>query len=134
MGITEKMRIGAGSKRRARVRKSMKLAFGALLSAASFAAAADCSVDMCSNVSIEQIYVESGSSGNSTWIRTSGTETNLSMCSPDSSVYVWLDGNMSQKKEVLSLLMMAYALDKPVSIRLYNGARGCAIAYAFLNR
>jgi hypothetical protein len=134
MTTTEKMCIGAGSKSSARVRESMRIAFGALLAMASFAAAADCSVDMCSNVSIEQIYVESGSSGNSTWIRTSGTETNLSMCSPDSSVYLWLDGNVSQKKEMLSLLMMAYALDKPVSIRVYNGSRGCAIAYAFLNR
>ena len=113
------------------MRKSMGLALGVLLSTACFAAAADCAGDMCSNVYIEQIYIESG---NNSWIQTSGTEANLSACSPDSNIHLWLDGNMPQKKEVLSLLMMANALDKPVSIRLSNGARGCLISYVLLNR
>lgn len=116
------------------MRKIIGLVHGFLLSLASFAAAAECSGEMCSEVHIEQIYVESGQWGNSTWIRTTGTETNLSICTPDSNVYLWLDGNLSQKKEVLSLLMLAYSSDKPVSIRLSTGARGCSIAYAFLNR
>jgi len=100
-------------------------------SVASFVAAADCSVDACADVYIDQIYVESGTNS---WIRTSGTETNLSVCTPDSGVYLWLDGNQPQKKEVLAALMLAYSLDKPVYVRVTNGARGCSIAYIYMNR
>jgi hypothetical protein len=98
---------------------------------AALGTAAECSVDACSDVLVDQIYVETGANS---WIRTSGTETNLNMCTPDSGVYLWLDGSLAQKKEVLSLLMLVYSLDKPVYIRVTNGARGCAIAYVFLNR
>ncbi len=97
----------------------------------SLVAAAECSVDACSDVLVDQIYVETGANS---WIRTSGTETNLNMCTPDSGVYLWLDGSLPQKKEVLSLLMLAYSLEKPVYIRVANSARGCAIAYVLLNR
>lgn len=115
--------------------KKMKyIAVAAFLLAVSPMCLADCSGEVCSSVMIEQIYVESGEWGNNNWIRTSGTETNLSGCIPDSGVYLWLSGNLSQKKEVLALLMMAYALDKPISVRVTNGARGCSIAYAYLDR
>lgn len=97
----------------------------------SFAASADCSIDACSSVYVERIYVESGANN---WIMTSGTETNLTVCSPDSGVFLWLDGSLAQKKEVLALLMMAYSLDKPVYIRVTNGARGCLIAFVWLDR
>lgn len=92
---------------------------------------ADCSADACSSVYIELLYVESGTNS---WIRTSGTETNLSVCTADSGVHLWLDGGAPQKKEVLALLMMAYSLDKPVYIRVTSGARGCAISYVTLAR
>lgn len=81
--------------------KRITALFGLL---ASFAASADCSVDACSDVYVDQIYVDSGTNN---WIRTSGTETNLSVCAPDSGVYLWLDGTATQKKEVLAALMLA---------------------------
>lgn len=98
---------------------------------ASLTAAAECTVDACSDVLVDQIYMEIGGNG---WIRTSGTETNLNMCTPNSGVYLWLDGSTAQTKGVLSLLMLAYSLDKPVYIRVVNGSHGCAVTYAFLNR
>lgn len=110
---------------------TMRICVGCAGLLASLVSAADCTVDACSDVYVDQIYVESGTNS---WIRTSGTENNLSICTPDSGVYLWLDGSLPQKKEVLSLLMMAYALDKPVYFRVTNGARGCAIAYVLLNR
>jgi hypothetical protein len=97
----------------------------------AFAASGDCTNNMCSDVYVDQIYVESVTDN---WIRTSGTETNLSICAPDSGVYLWLDGTVAQKKEVLSLLMMAYAMENPVNIKLTNGAHGCQISYVFINR
>jgi hypothetical protein len=108
-----------------------KLIAGLLGLLVAFASAADCASNMCSDVYVDQIYVE-GVIDN--WIRTSGTETSLSVCTPDSGVYLWLDGAAAQKKEVLALLMMAYAMDKPVSIKVTNGARGCHISYVFINR
>lgn len=110
---------------------ALRLTAGFLGLLAAFVSAADCSVETCSDVYVDQIYVESGANN---WIRTSGTETNLSICTPDSSVFLWLDGSAAQKKEVLSLLMMAYALDRPVTIRLGNGVRGCQISYVFIDR
>ncbi len=110
---------------------ALRLTAGFIALLATFVSAADCSVEMCSDVYVDQIYIESGINN---WIRTSGTETNLSICTPDSGVFLWLDGAVAQKKEVLALLMMAYALDKPVSIRVSNGARGCHISYVFINR
>ena len=56
------------------------------------------------------------------------------MCTPDSGVYLWLDGNASQKKEVLAALMLAYALEKPVYLRVANSTHGCSIVYMFMNR
>lgn len=109
----------------------LHIMLGLLGFAIPFVSVADCTIDACSDVYVDQIYVESGANS---WIRTSGTETNLSVCTPDSGVYLWLDGSLAQKKEVLAVLMMAYALDKPVYFRLTNGARGCSIAYVFVNR
>lgn len=110
---------------------ALRLTAGFLGLLAAFASAAECTVDACADVYVDQIYVESGTNS---WIRTSGTETNLSVCAPDSGVYLWLDGSTPQKKEVLAVLMMAYAMDKPVYFRVTNGARGCHIAYVVMNR
>ena len=88
-----------------------RICVGLLALLASLGAAAECAVDACSDVLVDQIYVETGANS---WIRTSGTETNLNMCTPDSGVYLWLDGSLAQKKEVLALLMLAYSLEKPV--------------------
>jgi hypothetical protein len=123
----EKASDGAKNMRKVAQRLTAGL-FGLL---AAFTSAANCSVDMCSDVLVDQIYVESGTN---IWIRTSGTETSLTVCAPDSGVYLWLDGNTPQKKEVLAVLMMAYAMEKPVYFRLANGARGCHISYVFMNR
>jgi hypothetical protein len=113
------------------MKATLRIAVGLLGFSIPLLSAAECTVDACSNVYVDQIYVESGTNS---WIRTSGTETNLSVCTPDSGVYLWLDGSLPQKKEVLSVLMMAYALEKPVYFRLTSGARGCSIAYVFVNR
>ncbi len=59
---------------------AIRLTVGFLGLLAAFVAAAECSIDACSDVYVDQM-------------------------------------------EVLSLLMMAYALEKPVYIRLANGAR-----------
>ncbi len=91
---------------------------------------ADCAGEYCSQVYVQQIYIEAASN---IWIQTTGTETNLS-CVPDSGIYLQLDGAAVQKKEVLALLMMAYSMDKLVTIRAVTGARGCAISYAFVDK
>jgi len=101
-----------------------------LLLVGSFAQA-ECAADRCSSVYIEQIYVESAANS---WIRTSGVETDLSVCTADSNVFLWLDGQLAQKKEVLSVLMMAFALGRPIYVRVYSGARGCGIAYVTVDR
>ena len=107
------------------------LILGSLLALVSATSTANCYVNMCTDVQIEQIYVESEQN---IWVQTSATETSLSVCTPDSGIFLWLDGSALQKKEVLSLLMLAYSMEKPVSIRVGNGARGCSIAYVLLDR
>lgn len=106
------------------------LAFATAMDLLSLDARADCASDACTQVYIEMLYVEGQST--STWIQTSGTEANLS-CAPDSGVFLQVE-DQSSKKELMALLMMAYSLDKPISVRLYNGPRGCAIAYAYVVR
>jgi hypothetical protein len=99
-----------------------------------FASMADCAQSVCANVHVDQLYAETGLAGRNYWIRTSGTETNLNVCAPDSGAFLRIDGSLPQAKETFALLMMAYSLDKPISIRVQDGSRGCEITFVTLDR
>jgi hypothetical protein len=97
-------------------------------------AAAECSGQSCENVLIDQLYVDTGHNGQNIWVRTSGNEAAVTGCAANAGVFLWLDGGQTQKKEVYALLMMAFSLEKPVTIRLVDSAQGCSIAYVYMNR
>ena len=56
---------------------------------------ADCVRNTCTQVYVQSIYTESPADS---WIQTTGTETNLVGCVPDSGLFLWLNGTASQKK------------------------------------
>jgi hypothetical protein len=99
-----------------------------------FTVSAQCSGVMCAAVHIEQLYVDAGTvNSGDIWIQTSGTETNLS-CTANSGVFVKIPAAAPEKKQLFALLMMAYAMDKPVAIRVEENSVDCRVVYAYLNR
>lgn len=111
------------------------IVFTVTLLMAVFAATAhaDCSGLNCENVYIEQLYADSGDlGGGHIWIRTSGNEAALS-CGANSGVLLKLSVGSTYRKEIYALLMMAFSMDKPVSVRLLPSTE-CPIGYVTVNR
>ena len=94
---------------------------------------ADCSGLRCDAIYIETLYADSGELGSDIWLQTSGNESALN-CTPNSGVWLKLRGSAESKKEVYALLSMAFAMDKPVTIRVVENSQDCLIAYAYLTR
>jgi hypothetical protein len=96
---------------------------------------ADCANLICDSVYIERLVAESGAltTNQDFYVQTTGTESALT-CSPDSAVNLKLNGDDPHAKEVYAMLLTAFSLDKPVSIRIVSGSAPCEIAYVTLAR
>ncbi|GFE84553.1 hypothetical protein GCM10011487_65530 [Steroidobacter agaridevorans] len=96
---------------------------------------ADCSGLLCQSVYIQSLNAESGelATNDDIWVQTTGAETALS-CTPNSGAWLKLDGDSTRKKEVYALLLMAFSMDKPISIRIVDNSTDCLIAYAYMTR
>ncbi|PHR54837.1 MAG: hypothetical protein COA47_14830 [Robiginitomaculum sp.] len=92
---------------------------------------ADCDGVGCNNVKIEMLYVASGV----TYLKTSGTETQLDNCVPVSGIMVSLDHSHSSADKIYALLLTAYTGKLNVNLR-FNDTAGnsgaCKINYAVL--
>jgi hypothetical protein len=86
-------------------------------------------------VFIEAISSETAelSTNHNVAVRTSGTETALS-CTPEAGAWLTLVADKNGNKEVYALILTAFAMDKPLTIRVAPGPLGCHIAYAVLAR
>jgi hypothetical protein len=101
--------------------------------AAAGTASAECSGVVCTNVAIQRIWMDAGTSQNGDlWIQTDGTEANLS-CTPNNNIYLKVPYNAAAKKDVYAMLMMAFSMGKPVSIGIVPASADCVVAYAFIN-
>lgn len=111
------------------------LLFCSLAATYGSAALANCSNVLCDSVYIESLIVESAAEAgiDDVWVRTTGTEASLS-CIANSGAYLKLSKELETRKEVYALLLMAFAMDKPVSIRVVQNSADCVISYAYINR
>jgi hypothetical protein len=114
-----------------------KMALLLLSTAIGFAPAAfaECSGVLCETVYIQALNAESGAltSNDDIWVQTTGTETALN-CTANSGSWLKLSSDSPRAKEVYSLLMMAFSMDKPISIRVVDSSTDCLIAYAYVVR
>lgn len=115
--------------------RKFALLFGSAVATYAPAVLADCSGLSCESVYIETLIAESAAMAGSddVWVRTSGNEAALK-CTANSGAYVKLSKESETRKEVYALLMMAFAMDKPVSIRIVEDSADCVVAYAYINR
>jgi hypothetical protein len=96
---------------------------------------AECSGLLCESVYIQSLNSESGAlpSNDDVWVQTTGTETALN-CTANSGAWLKLSSDSPKAKEVYALLMMAFSMDKPISIRVVDSSTDCLIAYAYVTR
>lgn len=115
--------------------KKLSLSLCACLATYVPAALADCNDETCVSVYIEAISSETAelSTNHNVAVKTSGTETALS-CTPEGGAWLTLIGGKDGSKEVYALILTAFSMDRPVTIRVARGSSGCHIAYAVVAR
>ena len=101
-----------------------------VLLAVSSLARAGCSPAVCTDVYVEQLYVNFVSV---VYVRTDGDETALN-CTLVSNSYLTLDMNDSNSDALYSTLLAAQLADRKVDIRVVENSSNCKIAYIRLNR
>lgn len=108
------------------------LSFAATYTSAAFA---DCTGLICTSVYIQSLNAESGalSANDDVWVQTTGTETDLT-CAPNSGAWLKLSSDSPRSKEVYAMLLMAFSMDRPISIRVVDNSVDCVIAYAYMTR
>jgi hypothetical protein len=93
---------------------------------------AECSANQCYSVQITQLWSDAGTSANGdVWFQTTGTESNLN-CTASGGIWLRLPSTATAKKDVYALLMMAFALERPLVIGLIAGSADCIVAWAYL--
>lgn len=104
--------------------KSKIMWFGCLLFI-SFDAMAECSNTKCNDVKIKEMHVFSDGT---VWLGTTGTETNLTNCTTQSSL-IKLDTTTGGGKNIYSALLAAQARDQSVQVRTMDNVNPCQIVY-----
>lgn len=96
---------------------------------------ADCSGLTCTSVYIEMLNAEAGElpGSDDVWVQTSGAESALN-CTANSGIYLKLRNEAPSRKEVYAMLLTAFAMDKPISLRVVDSSVDCVIAYAYITR
>ena len=117
-----------------RSKKSARAMCTLLAMAASIWAAgpafADCGGEYCSDVYVDQLYMESSGG---LWVQTSGTETALS-CTPDSGIFLRLTYDVPGLKNIYAGLLAAQMAGSKVTVRISGGSSPCSISYVLVNR
>lgn len=86
---------------------------------------ADCSGVICTDVSIQSMQV---SNTGAVWIKTSGIETGLN-CTPNSDVYLWLDGGKPGRNVIYSALLAYKVAGKNLDFRIVESSNPCEVLY-----
>lgn len=86
---------------------------------------AECAGVMCGDVKVQSMQVDAGGT---VWIQTTGTEANLD-CTPNSGIFIKLDGSASGGKNVYSGLLAYKLADKALNIRVIDNSNPCELAY-----
>jgi hypothetical protein len=92
---------------------------------------ADCGETTCVNVKITMLYVTSGI----THLQTTGTETNLTNCTPEGGSLVSLSHSHGSADKIYAALLSAYVGKLNIRLRFNDTAGGtgaCHIQYAVL--
>jgi hypothetical protein len=67
------------------------------------------------------------------WFQTTGAESALN-CTSVGNVWLKLPTTATARAEIYSLILMAFAIDKPVSLGIVPGSSQCVVAFAFVDR
>lgn len=92
----------------------------------SIEAVSECMPTYCSAVKIQEMQVDHSGV---VWIQTTGAETNLTNCVPESSVFIKVDTASTGGKNIYSALLSAQARDKAIKIRTMDNVNPCQAHY-----
>lgn len=97
-------------------------------------ALAECSGNGCTGVRITGLYTYGGDSQGYAWITTSGTETNLGNCTPDSGIFIKVEGGTPKVDWLFAQLLTAYQTQETLSVRTMDGGGVCRVSYIFAQK
>ena len=103
---------------------------GLFLALISFVAKADCTVNACSNVYVDRLYL---TAAGIVYVGSSGDESKLG-CTPQDGVYMSLVLADPAGKSMYATLLAAQATNRTVMLRIENNSVGCRIVYMTLDR
>ena len=86
---------------------------------------ADCNGGACSNITIEEMQVQSDGR---IFVQTSGDETALN-CTPEANVFLRLDGSTEGGKNIYSALLTSHTQDEALNIRIIDNQNPCQITH-----
>lgn len=97
-------------------------------------ALAECSLDQCDAVRITGVYTYGAYSPGHAWIATSGTETLLSTCTPESGSLLRVDGSEPKSDWLFAQILAAYQTQETLLVRVTGGGGVCRVAYIFAQK
>lgn len=111
-----------------------RIAIAAAVLGCSTASFAECSSDVCTGITITGIYTYGASSPGFAWITTSGTEALLTTCTPDSGIFIRVDGQEAKSDWLYSQLLTAFQTNQRLDLRVTGGGGVCRLEHVFVQK